>query len=130
MAKIFIADDELASQWAAVRTLSRSGHDLVEAKGGSEALAYLKAYGADLIILELRLQHISGAEVCRRIKALPGYERIPVLILANLFGPGDVRAAWQAGADLVLAKPLSCCALAEVVDNLLQSGPAAVPHAA
>ena len=130
MATIFIADDELASQWAAVRTLSRSGHDLVEAKSGSEALAYLKAYGADLIILELKLQRISGAEVCRRIKALPGYERIPVLILASHLGPDDVRAAWQAGADLVVAKPLSCCALDAVVDNLLQPSHSVVPHAA
>ena len=130
MAKIFIADDELASQWAAVRTLARAGHDLVEAKSGSEAFAYLKAYRADLIIVELKLQHGSGAEMCRRVKALPGFQRIPVLILASRLGPDDVRAAWQAGADLVLAKPLSCCALDDVVDNLLQASHSVVPQAA
>ena len=130
MAKIFIADDELASQWAAVRTLSRSGHDLVEAKSGSEALAYLKAHGADLIILELKLQRMSGAEVCRRVKLLPGFQRTPVLILASRLGPDDVQAAWQAGADLVVSKPLSCCALDEVIDNLLHASHSVVPQAA
>ena len=130
MAKIFIADDELASQWAAVRTLSRSGHDLVEAKSGSEALAYLKAYGADLIILDLHLPGMAGAELCRKVKAASGLEDVPVLILASRLGPDDVQSAWQAGADLVVAKPLSCSALDEVVDHLLQASHSVVPHAA
>ena len=130
MAKILIADDDLASQWAAVRTLARSGHDLVEAKSGRGALAYLEAHGADLIILDLHLPGVAGADVCRQLRAASGLKRVPVLILGNRLGPADVQAAWQAGADLVVAKPLSCSALDEVVDHLLQAGRAAVPQAA
>ena len=130
MAKILIADDDLANQWAAVRTLARSGHDLVEAKSATHALAYLEAYGADLIILDLHLPGAAGAKVCRQVRAASGLERVPVLILSNQFGPDDVQAAWQAGADLVVAKPLSCSALDEVVDHLLQANLAAVPQAA
>ena len=130
MAKILIADDDLASQWAAVRTLARSGHDLVEAKSATHALAYLEAHGADLIILDLHLPDVAGAEVCRQLRGASGLERVPVLILGNRLGPDDVQAAWQAGADLVVAKPLSCSALDEVVDNLLQASHSVVPHAA
>ena len=130
MAKIFIADNELANQWAIVRTLSRSGHDIAQANGGIEALTYLKAYGADLIILDLRLPGMAGTDLCRKVKAASGLEGVPVLILASRLGPEDVQAAWEAGADLVVAKPLSCSALDEVVDHLLQSGPTAVAHAA
>ncbi len=54
---------------------------VIEAASGNEGLAQAQAMLPDLIIIEMALPESSGPEICRRLKAVPVLQRIPILFI-------------------------------------------------
>ena len=80
---------------------------------GDEALKYLKRQEPytmvkrpDLIFLDLNLPRKHGLDVLREIKADPDLKMIPILILTISAAEGDIRAAYQFGANSYIQKTL------------------------
>ncbi len=59
----------------------------------------------DLILLDVDLPHISGDEVCRRIKQNPATQLIPIVMVTATAAMQNKLAAWEYGADEFLPKP-------------------------
>ena len=95
---------------------------------GEEAVAYLA--GTDgyadrdryplpaLVLLDLHMPGRSGLEVLAWLRACPGLERVPVLVLTASEEAAHIDEAFQAGADSYLIKPVGFDALLDVVRNL------------
>lgn len=95
---------------------------------GEQALNYLLRKGAyaedasvrtpDLILLDLRLPRVDGLEVLRRVREADDLKRVPVVVLTSSSAPGDIEAAYEAGANSYLTKKLDYEMLSNMVEDL------------
>jgi PAS domain S-box-containing protein len=104
---ILVADDEPLIVSALDRVLQDAGFDTVSAGGGAEALRLASRKHPDAIVLDLRMPDMEGLEVCRRLRAEPGTETIPILIVSGSeAGHEGIIRSLRAGASDYMAKPL------------------------
>jgi two-component system KDP operon response regulator KdpE len=101
-ARILLVDDEVSIQRAVAPLLRSRGYDVDVAENGATALALIANESPDLVVLDLGLPDIGGAEVCRRIRAS---SLIPIIILSARGGEADKVAALDIGADDYVTKP-------------------------
>lgn len=102
--KILVVDDSPTYLDALAEILREDGHDVVLAHSGEEALDLLAIESVDAIILDLLMPGIGGLEACRRIRASPAQQHIPVMMLT---GRDDKEARAQgmdAGVDEFVVK--------------------------
>src|SRR4051812_32062640 len=93
---------------------------------GALAMEYLSnAIGKDrkvplpaLILLDLKLPLVSGIEVLKWIRAHPVLHSLVVIVFTSSAEPGDIAAAYRAGANSYLVKPTSLNALTELASGL------------
>lgn len=79
-ARVLVVDDNPANRELARAILTVGDADVTEAGGGAEALALAAAAPFDLILLDLRMPGLDGAQTCRLLRTRPGPNRdIPVL---------------------------------------------------
>ena len=97
-------------------------------KDGEELLDYLHhcrqysnvalAPRPDLILLDLYLPKINGAQVIQAIKADSNLRRIPIVMLTASTAEEDIRRCYELGASSYLAKPMTFELLVEAVNTL------------
>lgn len=120
---ILLADDSPHARRMGAVYLEDLGCAPVTVADGEAALAALEAgseqgHAPRLVLADARLPGLSGAELCRRIKARPEWRHIPCLLLVGALAqpsPEDLAAA-----DGVLRKPLSSAGLQAWLDAALR----------
>ena len=116
---ILIAEDEDTLR-ELVRVSLGPGYAYREAVDGVEALDMLRALRPDLLVLDLMLPRIAGAEVLADLRADPAIGDTPVVVITAWSHAQD--SALAAGADRFVAKPFDPEDLKAVVDDLLEDG--------
>jgi DNA-binding response OmpR family regulator len=117
---ILVVDDNEALRYAIVRALRSGGYQVMEAGTGVEALQ-LAAQSPDLITLDIKLPDIDGYEVCRRLRARPDTNHIPILHISASFVASEHKVkALEGGADAYLAEPITKDELLATVKALLR----------
>jgi two-component system, OmpR family, KDP operon response regulator KdpE len=101
-ARILLVDDEVAIQRAVAPLLRSRGYDVDVVGTGVEAVNAVAAQPLDLIVLDLGLPDLDGAEVCRRIRKL---SKVPIVVLSARGEEADKVAALDLGADDYVTKP-------------------------
>jgi two-component system chemotaxis response regulator CheY/two-component system phosphate regulon response regulator PhoB len=83
--------------------------DIVEAKNGTEALSALHSGGADIVIMDWKMDGMDGLECTRRIRAgVDGIDpRTPIILLTGVAGKDTETAAYAAGVTHFMEKPFS-----------------------
>jgi CheY-like chemotaxis protein len=123
MATILVIDDDESVRRLILRILKSTGHIVLEAQDGNEAIAMLKKHDADLIITDLVMPKKEGIATMREV-----HERSPGTKVIAISGGGTSRnmtfldVARAMGADAALAKPFTSRDLLEVVERLLPAG--------
>ena len=84
--------------------LRDEGYDVVLANSGEEAIACLSQQSFDCILLDLVMPAMSGTETCRRIKQLPEWRDIPLVMLTAQEDRNAMIEGINAGADDYIAK--------------------------
>ena len=102
--KILFVEDEPNLQKAVGEILKQEGYVVFGALDGAEGLEIAKKEKPDLILLDLILPKKDGFEVLKELKADEKMKDIPVIILTNLEGTGDVEKALDLGATTYLVK--------------------------
>jgi DNA-binding NarL/FixJ family response regulator len=88
-----------------------------EAANGFEAVEKAKTLQPDLVLLDLAMPVMNGAEAASLLKKM--MPRVPIIVF-TMFGENIGRAMTDAiGVDLVLSKPEGMSALVEAIDGLL-----------
>ncbi|GLZ79501.1 putative transcriptional regulatory protein KdpE [Actinorhabdospora filicis] len=102
MTRVLVVDDEPQILRALRINLSAHGYEVAVAADGAAALRSAAASPPDLVILDLGLPDMDGAEV---IGGLRGWTDIPILVLSGRAGSPDKVRALDAGADDYVTKP-------------------------
>ncbi len=87
--------------------LEQAGYKVRLATNGPMALTSVQAKAPDLILLDMNMPDMDGKEVCRRLKADPTTEDIPIMFLTVAQETGEKVEAFEAGAVDYLTKPFS-----------------------
>ena len=72
-----------------------------------------------LILLDLLLPGMSGAEICRRLRREPSTLLTPIIMITAKTSPADIAAGFRAGADDYITKPFSIGNVIARIDALL-----------
>lgn len=95
---------------------------LVVVRDGAEAVDRVTAPSPAalpaLVLLDLKLPSLSGAEVIARLRADPRTATVPVVVLSGSVGPHDIEACYAAGASSFLFKPADFAALEDLVRSV------------
>ncbi|MDR7112201.1 class 3 adenylate cyclase/CheY-like chemotaxis protein [Microbacterium trichothecenolyticum] len=97
--------------------LSPRGYGVITAASGEEALEHLERHDIDLVLLDIMMPGIDGYEVCRRIRAVPRWRFLPVVMI-TASGDQEKRHALEAGADDFVSKPFDQAELIARVASL------------
>jgi len=100
--RILVVDDEPSILAAVSPLLTAHGYDVYTATSGETALEAVVRHVPQLVILDLGLPDMEGAEVCRRIRE---GRSVPILVLSARSAEAEKVAALDAGADDYVTKP-------------------------
>ncbi len=117
---VLIVDDDDDIREILRRLLNREPYALLEAENGIVALATCQRSPIDLILLDVMMPLMDGLTTCAKIRELPGYEHIPILMLTVLKDTASINRAFEAGATDYLTKPIDPTILRPRVKNLLR----------
>jgi len=120
MKKILIAEDERDIRELVTYTLEHHGYAVVASADGQRALELIASERPDLALLDVRMPRIDGYEVCRRLKADPQLQDIPVIFLSAKGQDSEVQAGLAAGAQAYIVKPFTMDRLISQVQETLE----------
>lgn len=104
---ILLVDDMPASLEVLMTILSKRGYRIYPATNGEEALASIRGFLPDLILLDISLPDIDGYELCQRLKAdkNEGIRNIPILFISVRDETEDKVNAFKVGGVDYITKP-------------------------
>jgi two-component system sensor histidine kinase/response regulator len=70
--RILLAEDNRVNQRVALAILSKGGHEIDIANDGVEALMMVSKISYDVILMDVQMPNMSGVDVTRKIRRLPG----------------------------------------------------------
>ncbi|MGF6545703.1 response regulator [Paraburkholderia youngii] len=115
MPTVLLVDDDLENRWALQLALESRGHRVVLAENGCDALQKARAVLPQLIITDLQMPEMNGAELCRHLKCGAAFSGVPVLLLSAMPEPTAGIRCWTA----YLRKPVSMEELLDTVDMFI-----------
>ena len=116
--KILIVDDELIMRESLAGWLERDGHEIDTAASGEEALEKLKGIRFDILLVDIKMEGISGLEVLKHVK-----ENDPEVSVVMITAYGSISTAIDAmknGAYDYLLKPFEPDELGMLVEKIIQ----------
>ena len=119
-ARVLIVDDVPANLKLLDAKLTAEYFGVLKAASGPEAIEIATAQMPDIILLDVMMPGMDGFEVCRRLKAAPATEHIPIVMVTALDQPKDRVQGLEAGADDFLTKPVNDLALFARVKSLVR----------
>lgn len=125
--RVLVVEDEPAQLEILAYNLESDGFLVSRARDGEEALLLIREDVPDVIVMDWMMPHLSGIEVCRRLKRNPETRSIPVIILSARSEDEDKVHGLEIGADDYVVKPYSVVELiARVRTQLRRSRPSSV----
>ena len=107
MKKILIVEDNKLIASVYQSKLRNEGFDIEVAADGETGLQFLSKSSPDLILLDLVLPKLSGADFLTKVRQDPQWAQLPVIVFTQTHSPDLLQAAWKAGATQVLSKATS-----------------------
>lgn len=104
--KILLAEDDRETSRLIEALLVKWGYEVITSHDGREAQAAIESEGApQLAILDVMMPHLSGIEVCRRVRQKPSLSSLYIILLTARTNREDVLEGLRAGADDYITKP-------------------------
>jgi CheY-like chemotaxis protein len=121
-ATVLLVEDTEDNRQMMRRLLELSGYKVVEATNGREAVETASRLQPHIILMDLSLPYLDGLAATRRIRVLPGFEKIPIVAVSAHDTADFHNEALAAGCNAYLTKPIDYSELEEVVNRLLHVG--------
>jgi CheY-like chemotaxis protein len=105
--KVLLVDDNADAADSLALLLQMSGHEVLLARSGAEALRIAAHERLSTVLLDIGLPDMSGYEVARRLRALPGMRHLRLIATTGYGQQSDRQATADAGFDEHLVKPVN-----------------------
>jgi PAS domain S-box-containing protein len=111
--KVLMAEDNFVNQKLMKTMLTKAGHEVFLANNGVEAVALYKAITFDLILMDLQMPEMDGAQATALIRLLESQlgRRTPIIAVTAHAMVGDEEMCLANGMDAYISKPVSASAL-------------------
>jgi DNA-binding response OmpR family regulator len=103
--RLLVVDPDKRNLGVLLRRLGEAGYRATPADSGAAAIAELHRRPVDLVLAELAMRPMSGAELARAIRGEAGWRDLPVMLITRRSRPDEAIRAYRAGADDVIVKP-------------------------
>ena len=120
--KILCVEDSRETQQMLTFVLAKAGYEVITADNGQQGLEKAKAWRPALILVDMMMPRMSGADFIRRLRADLASRDVPVLVLSVYVDKALIEEARVAGADGYLIKTIPTEELLQVIDDHLKVG--------
>lgn len=117
--RVLLIEDEPNIIEAIRFLLTREGWSVESHSTGTDAVEVVQRCAPDLLILDVMLPGKSGMDILRDLRARPGFEKLPVLMLTARGQARDREMAERAGVSRFMTKPFSNTEVLAAVRDLL-----------
>jgi DNA-binding response OmpR family regulator len=117
MATVLLVEDDHIVRGALMRTLTDRGHTVHAVGTALEALRRVAAHAPDLVVLDLGLPDLDGADALRMLR---GIADTPIIIATARDDEAEIVRLLQAGADDYMVKPFTSAHLDARVTSVLR----------
>jgi two-component system, sensor histidine kinase and response regulator len=117
---ILVVDDDQRNVRLVDSILRSHGYAVVHAFDGDEALQIVEDRRPDLLLLDVMMPKMSGFEVCSTLRARPGTQLLPIIMVTALNALEDKVRGLELGADDFLTKPINRSELIAKVRSILR----------
>jgi two-component system cell cycle response regulator len=100
-----VVDDEKSNVELITEALEREGYVVTSASNGEEGLHKLKAWGPQLILLDINMPGMNGLKTLENIRKMPDHDYIAVIFVSANLTTEDIVIGLDQGADDYLVKP-------------------------
>ncbi|HEY7424364.1 MAG TPA: response regulator [Gemmataceae bacterium] len=125
---LLVEDDELVRD-AMTRLFVREGYLVLTAPTGHDAIGLLRTPSSpiDVVLLDIGLPDVSGADLCARLRQL--FPKLPVVVCSGAATPEEAEELHQLGIAHFFCKPIAISTLIAAVRSALHDGsPSATPN--
>jgi DNA-binding response OmpR family regulator len=119
-ARILVAEPNRNTLGVVARRLADQGYRVTAADSGPAAIAELYRLPIELVLAELEMPRMSGAELARAIRGEVQWNDIPVMLITGKSKPADAVRGYEAGADDVILKPFHFEVLFARIDRRIE----------
>lgn len=121
--KILIADDDELIRMVLQRLLEREGYEPLLFADGRTLLEAATEHSASMVITDGSMPVMDGFELVGRLRKLPGYSGVPIVMLTSMGSDMDVVRGFDLGADDYVIKPFSSAELLARIRRLFKRAP-------
>ncbi len=118
-AKILVVDDSPITRKIIKNTLVKESFEIESAEDGMEGLEKLYRGDFDLLLVDINMPNMGGAEFVENVRKDSDYASLPIIILTSVAREEVVKRVMNAGANLYIKKPPSEKELLSGINNLL-----------
>jgi CheY-like chemotaxis protein len=117
--QILVVEDNERNLKLVRDVLQFAGYEVLSARSGEQGVALARERVPDLVLMDLQLPAMNGAEALRILRADPLTREIPVVAVTAFAMKDDRERALDAGFDSYLEKPINVRAFPELVRGFL-----------
>ena len=118
--RILIVEPNRTNLGVMARRLAEAGFRVTAADCGEAAIAELYRLSIDLILAELNMPRMSGAELARAVRGEVQWNDIPIMLITGKSEPTGAVRAYESGADDVIMKPFHFEVLAARIQRRIE----------
>ena len=119
--RVLVVDDAWSVRRSMQQLLEDAGYDVATAADGFEALERLRAKAPAVVLTDLEMPNLNGLELARRMKDIPLWAAIPVVMITSRTSAKHRAEGLKAGVDVYLTKPYQDADLLAHVRSLTAS---------
>ena len=115
---VLVVDDNRDAADTLCMLLTLWGHDCRVAYDGEAGLQAACDYQPDCVLLDIAMPRLDGYTLARKVRALPGLDRVKLVALTAYSNEQHIRRSQEAGFDLHLTKPTQPLEIKRLMDTL------------
>lgn len=105
--KVLVIEDNEDNLYLVEYLLSRKGHEIREARNGTDGIHDIANSVPDIILLDIQLPDMSGYEVAKLLRQNAVLDTVPIIAVTSFAMSGDRVLALSAGCDAYIEKPIN-----------------------